>query len=94
MLYRRNPRRVRLASRFLKLCALLGALSTLAWPGQAQPLSIGVWNYTALQIPPGSTLVVPKERAPFNLLAAAQDLTQLVSQLAVTAASLAVIGRN
>ena len=59
--------------------------------GEAQPLSVSVWNYTPVQIPPGSTIVVPKEPAPFDLLEFAKDITQLLGQVAVTAASLAVI---
>jgi protein involved in polysaccharide export with SLBB domain len=62
--------------------------------GEAKPVSVSVWNYTPVQIPPGSTIVVPKEPAPLDLFTFARDISQVVSQLAVTAASLAVIGRN
>ncbi|MBM3511887.1 MAG: hypothetical protein FJX61_17380, partial [Alphaproteobacteria bacterium] len=62
--------------------------------GEAKPVSVSVWNYTPVQIPPGSTIVVPKEPAPLDLFTFAREISQVVSQLAVTAASLAVIGRN
>ena len=62
--------------------------------GEAKPVSVSVWNYTPVQIPPGSTIVVPKEPAPLDIFTFARDISQVVSQLAVTAASLAVIGRN
>ena len=62
--------------------------------GEAQPISVSVWNFTPVQIPPGSTIVVPKEPTPFDLFTFATDVSQVISQLAVTAASLAVISGN
>ena len=62
--------------------------------GEAQPLSVSVWNYSPAQIPPGSTIVVPKEPAPLDLLTFTKDIAALLSQLAITAASLAVISSN
>jgi len=62
--------------------------------GEAKPLKLSAWNYTPTQVPPGSTVIVPKEPAPFDLFTAIKDTTAIVGQLAVTAASLAVIGRN
>jgi len=62
--------------------------------GEAKPLKLSAWNYTPTQVPPGSTVIVPKEPAPFDLYTAVKDTTAIVGQLAVTAASLAVIGRN
>ena len=62
--------------------------------GEAQPISVSVWNFTPIQIPPGSTIVVPKEPTPFDLFTFTRDISQVVSQLAVTAASLAVISSN
>jgi protein involved in polysaccharide export with SLBB domain len=60
--------------------------------GVAQPISFSVWNYQSVLVPPGSTIVSPKNLAPLDLLAFARDLTGLVSQLAITAASISVIG--
>ncbi len=67
----------------------------LVYPnGVAQPVKISVWNYGSVRIPPGSTIVVPKDVAPLNLFTFAKDITALLSQMAITAASLAVIGNN
>ena len=62
--------------------------------GVAQPVSVSVWNYNPSQVPPGSTIVVPKDPAPLDIFTFAKDIGALVSQLAITAASLAVIGDN
>jgi polysaccharide biosynthesis/export protein len=62
--------------------------------GVAQPISVSVWNYNPVQVPPGSTLVVPMDPAPLDVFSFAKDMTALISQMAITAASLAVIGNN
>ena len=62
--------------------------------GAAEPLSVNVWNFNPVQVPPGSTIVVPKDPAPFDLLDLIREGSSVLSQLAVTAASLAVISRN
>lgn len=62
--------------------------------GVAQPVSVSVWNYNPIQVPPGSTIVVPKDPVPLDLFTFAKEITALVSQMAITAASLAVIGNN
>jgi len=46
------------------------------------------------QLPPGSVIVVPRDLRPFNWGTFLKDATQIVSQLAVTAASLSVIRNN
>jgi len=62
--------------------------------GAAKPLSISYWNYDPVKIPPGSTVVVPRDATPFDLVTFAKDLTQIFSQLAISAASIAVINDN
>ncbi len=62
--------------------------------GSARPLSLSAWNFTPVQIPPGSTIVVPKDPAPFNFLTVARAVTDLLSKVALTAASLVVISSN
>ena len=59
--------------------------------GTAQALQISFWNYTSTPIPPGSTIVVPRDASPFILYTFATDITRVLGQLAVTAASIAVI---
>lgn len=62
--------------------------------GQAKPIKASFWNYSRENVPPGSTIVVPRDLAPLNFWAVAKDLTQLFSQVALSAASLAVISSN
>ena len=62
--------------------------------GTAQKLKANFWNYKAQDIPPGSVIVVPRDAAPFNLVAFSERLFSLLSNLAVTAAALATISRN
>jgi polysaccharide export outer membrane protein len=59
--------------------------------GVASPVSVSVFDYTPLKVPPGSTIVVPKDATPFDLLTLSKELASVISQLAITAASLAVI---
>lgn len=59
--------------------------------GRAQPLSLSAWNYSPVQIPPGSTIVVPKDPIPFDLFTFTREMTDLVSKVALTAASLRVL---
>jgi hypothetical protein len=46
------------------------------------------------QVPPGSTIVVPRDLRPFDWTQFVKDATQILSQLAITAASLSVISSN
>ena len=70
-----------------------GRIFVLYPNGVAQPVSTSVWTYgSSVQVPPGSAVVAPKDPAPFGL-AAVRDLTTLIGQAALTAASIAVIAR-
>ena len=62
--------------------------------GVAQPISVSAFNFTPIQVPPGSTIVVPKDVTPFDLLTFTKEIATVLSQLAITAAALAVIGNN
>jgi polysaccharide export outer membrane protein len=62
--------------------------------GAAQPISVSPFNFTSIQVPPGSAIVVPTDATPFNLLTVAREISSVLSQLAITAASLAVISNN
>lgn len=53
--------------------------------GSAQPLSVSAWNHSATLIPPGSTIVVPRDPKPFDFIDSAKDLTQIMANLATTA---------
>ncbi len=53
--------------------------------GSAQPLQVSSWNYKPVKIPPGSTIVVPRDPKPFDFIQSAKDVSQILSNLAVTA---------
>ncbi|HEY0837236.1 MAG TPA: SLBB domain-containing protein, partial [Azospirillum sp.] len=61
--------------------------------GRAQPLSISSWNHTVASVPPGSTIVVPRDPKPFDTLEFTKNLGGILGSLAITAASISVIGR-
>lgn len=56
--------------------------------GAAQQLDIGSWSQSSVNVPPGAMVVVPRDLAPFDLLALTGDLTRILGSLALTAASL------
>ena len=62
--------------------------------GAAQPLSINHWNYDPTQIPPGSTIVVPRDPAPFDIYNFTYDISGIFSNLAVSAAAISTINDN
>ncbi len=62
--------------------------------GTAKNLEFSAWRADKVSVPPGSAIVVPRDLTPLNFLTLAAPLTQIISQLAVTAASLSVISSN
>lgn len=88
------------ASRYLKAAggttqsADRGRAFMLLPNGTAQPLHLAAWDFRSDQIPPGSAIIVPRNLRPFSGWAFATNLTQVLSQMAITGASLAVIGRR
>ena len=62
--------------------------------GQAQPLDLSSWSYSSARVPPGSVVIVPRDLTPFDLSRTIRDVGSIVQSLAVSAASLVVIGRN
>lgn len=61
--------------------------------GTARPVE-GGWFSGGSPIPPGATIVVPPDPAPFNTMVFLTSISQIVSQLAVAGASLAVISNK
>ena len=60
--------------------------------GSARPASSDFFDFFGGNpIPPGATIVVPPDPAPFNTMVFLTSLSQIVSQVAISAASLAVI---
>lgn len=53
--------------------------------GSAQPLSVSAWNYKAAMIPPGSTIIVPRDPKPLTFMDGAKDLSQILANLATAA---------
>lgn len=53
--------------------------------GSAQPLKVSAWNHKSSQIPPGSTIVVPRDPEPFDFIQSAKDISQILSNLAIIA---------
>ncbi|NQV56185.1 MAG: SLBB domain-containing protein [Rhodospirillales bacterium] len=62
--------------------------------GRAQPVRTAFWNFQSVQLIPGSSVVVPMDATPFRFLPIAREVTSIMSQLSIAAASLAVISRN
>lgn len=52
--------------------------------GSAQPLRVNTWNHKPALIPPGSTIVVPRDPKPFDFIESARDISQILSNLAIT----------
>ena len=61
--------------------------------GRSQPLSLSSWNHSVSTIPPGSIIVVPRDPKPFDFLEFSKNIGGILSQLAITAASVSVISR-
>ncbi|MEK7801978.1 MAG: SLBB domain-containing protein, partial [Pseudomonadota bacterium] len=53
--------------------------------GSAQPLAVSSWNQSAVMIPPGSTIIVPRDPKPLTFMDGAKDLSQILANLATTA---------
>ncbi|HXC56332.1 MAG TPA: SLBB domain-containing protein [Rhizomicrobium sp.] len=62
--------------------------------GAARTLDSSWLSFNNAGIPPGSVVVVPRDISPLDFKEVVVDITQILSQLAVTAASLSVISRN
>jgi polysaccharide export outer membrane protein len=61
--------------------------------GRARPLRPSAWDGEALHVPPGATIVVPRDPRPYGTLQLTEGIATILGQLAVTAASIAVIAR-
>ena len=62
--------------------------------GKAEKVEASWFNIGNRPIPPGSTIVVPRDLAPYDSRQLVLDVTQIFSQLAVVAASLAVLSNQ
>jgi protein involved in polysaccharide export with SLBB domain len=62
--------------------------------GSARKIERSWFRYSQTALPPGSTIVIPRDIAPFDLRQTVIDVTQILSQLAVSIASVAVISKQ
>jgi protein involved in polysaccharide export with SLBB domain len=63
--------------------------------GSASPVHQGMWTFDGPKIIPGSMIVVPRDVSPpINWLTLVDDVTRIMGELAITGASLAVIGKG
>ncbi len=63
--------------------------------GTAVPSSTSWWSFGGgARIPPGATIVVPRDPQPFSLTTFLATYTDILSKVAITAASLAVLNRG
>lgn len=59
--------------------------------GTAQPLSAGLWRRSAAVVPPGSTIIVPKEIDPGKTLDIVSTVATIFGQFATAIASIAIL---
>ncbi|MCP5382860.1 MAG: SLBB domain-containing protein [Kordiimonadaceae bacterium] len=63
--------------------------------GVAKPISLASWGGDRnLSIPPGSAIVVPTDLSPYDTLTLVREIGDIFRNLAVSAASIAVLVRN
>ncbi len=62
--------------------------------GLAQPIKSSAWRQTALAVPPGSTVIMPKNLDPLLGLDLARDITGIVGGLLSSVATVAILARN
>jgi len=62
--------------------------------GQAEPIKLSSWNFTPTLLPPGSAIYVSREPITTTSIDILKLTLQIVKDLALTAASLSVIGSN
>lgn len=59
--------------------------------GSSSPLRVSSWNYQSNKIPPGSTIIVPRDPEPFKFFNIASGIGNILSQLAITSVAIAEI---
>jgi len=70
------------------------SLTFIVWPdGSARRVRKSWLSFDADSLPPGSTIVVPRDVTPLDTRQLILDVSQIFSQLAVSIASVAVISR-
>ncbi len=62
--------------------------------GSAQPLSVSAWKQKITMIPPGSTIIVPRDPKPFDFLDSAEAITNILANIALTGFYLDDLGND
>lgn len=62
--------------------------------GSSAPAGLSGWMSSSRSVPPGSLIVVPQDPAPWETWGFIRDVTQVLGQLSISAAALAVISRE
>ncbi len=62
--------------------------------GAAQPIQVSSWNHEPLVVPPGATVVVPRDPEYIDTLKLTTSIGNILTQLAVSSAALASINDN
>jgi protein involved in polysaccharide export with SLBB domain len=62
--------------------------------GQSAPAGLSGWQAGGPPVPPGSLVVIPQDPSPFETWGFIRDLTQVLSQVTISSAALAVIARE
>lgn len=62
--------------------------------GSARKIDVSWLSFDAAALPPGSAIVVPRDLQPFDLRQTVIDFSSIMSQIAVTVASLAVLAHQ
>jgi protein involved in polysaccharide export with SLBB domain len=62
--------------------------------GQSTAAGLSAWQQGGPPVPPGSLVVVPQDPSPYETWGFVRDLTQVLGQISVSAAALAVIARE
>lgn len=52
--------------------------------GSANPLSVSMWNHESDLIPPGSTIIVPRDPEPYSFLEGAERISQILANIAIS----------
>lgn len=62
--------------------------------GSAKPLSVSLWNHGDDFIPPGSTIIVPRDPQPFSFIEGAERVSQILANLAISGLYIEAIGSD
>ncbi len=52
--------------------------------GHAQRLKTSAWNFNPIMIPTGSTIIIPRDPKPYGFIDGTKDITQILSNLAIS----------